>query len=211
MPMGPEELTLAGLPRASFGGVRADAVDDLLRRAAWDYREVLAERQRLAQTVDELGRRIQELEAQIAASAEQTSSAAKEPDELARSLFATARKEIREQRDAARTESELTLRKARRRASEIEGDGYRRAEAVRRELAMLEELRDNLSVQLRQVVESVVDSFDGEPVAASTSNAAAKDELEPEAGDPTVIVGGATNGAAAVGGEPLATPQLTQR
>jgi cell division septum initiation protein DivIVA len=201
MPMRPEELSLAGLPRTPLGGVRADATDELLRRAAWDYREVLAENERLAQTVEELSRRVEELEAKVS-SPERTSPAVKDPDELARALLASVRQAVREQREAARAESELILRKARHRALDIERDGHRRASAARRELATLEQLSDALSVTLRKAVESVLTSYSEEPNALPGAEKPA--DAEPQAEKPVA----ASNGDAATMGGRLALPPL---
>jgi hypothetical protein len=44
----PEELNLSALPRTRLGHVNEKAVAELLQRAAWDYREALAQKQRLA-------------------------------------------------------------------------------------------------------------------------------------------------------------------
>ena len=55
------------MPRSPLpGGIKADAAADLLQRAAWDYRAVLAQTRQLAETVEEQARRIGDLEAQLA-------------------------------------------------------------------------------------------------------------------------------------------------
>lgn len=67
MPLGPGDFTVSGLPRRSLpGGLKVDAVADLLQRAAFDYRAVLTEVRQLVETTGEQRRRIKELEAQAA-------------------------------------------------------------------------------------------------------------------------------------------------
>jgi hypothetical protein len=80
MTIRPEDLTVSWLPRSSLpGGIKPDAVADLLQRAAWDYREALAQARQLAETLEERARRVEELEAQVA-SLEADSAARKSPD-----------------------------------------------------------------------------------------------------------------------------------
>lgn len=107
---------------------------ELLQRAAWDYREVLAEKQRLARTVEELTQQVHEL-TERAASHEKEAAPHKEPDELARFLLASAQRTAREEREAARQECELMLKKAARRAKEIEDGAAGRAAELARDLA----------------------------------------------------------------------------
>jgi cell division septum initiation protein DivIVA len=154
--MQPEDLTISGLPRSTLpGGIKPDAVADLLRRAAWDYREALAQATRLAETVGEQGRRIEELEAQVA-SPEANVTALKAPDEVARTLLASAHRIVRERREEARRESELVLKKAERRAEKIEVDARRRVEGGLSELEQLEAFRSEVSARLRSTLEAIV-------------------------------------------------------
>lgn len=155
MPLRPEDLDVSALPHSPFGGVKADATAELLRRAAWEYREALAQNARLTRTVEELNARIQELEAQLA-SLEVASAGRKDPDELARALLASAQRLAREQREAARHESELLLKKVRARAREIENEARKRADAYRAELRRLQVLRAERAGELRQAVEAVL-------------------------------------------------------
>jgi cell division septum initiation protein DivIVA len=155
VPLRPEDLDVSGLPRSPFGGVKADATAELLRRAAWEYREALAQNTRLTRTVEELNARIEELEAEVV-SLEATSAERKDPDELARALLASAQRLAREQREAARHESELLLKKVRARAREIEDGARKRAGAQRSELARLQAVRAELSGELRKAVEAML-------------------------------------------------------
>jgi cell division initiation protein len=142
MPMRPEDFTISGLPRSPLpGGVKADAASDLLQRAASDYRIALV--------------RIEELEAQLA-SLEAKAAARKDPYELGRKILASAHEGAREQREEARRESELLLKKAERRATRIELDAQRRLDDGVTELEQLEVFRRELSGRLRSTLEAIV-------------------------------------------------------
>jgi cell division septum initiation protein DivIVA len=154
MPIRPEELTISDLPRSALpGGINAAAAADLLQRAARDYGEALAQTVRLAETVREQTRRIEELEAQVASH--------KDPDEAARMLLASAHRIVREQREEARRDSELLLRKAERRAARIELDARRRLEGGLSELEQLEVFRSELTGRLRSTLEAIAALGDG--------------------------------------------------
>ncbi len=160
--MRPEDLSLSGLPKTPFGGVKSDAVADLLKRVAWDYREVLGQNRQLGRQVDELLQAREALEAQVAA-LEAAAAERKEPDELARTLLSSAQRTAREQREAARREAELLLKKARERAHQIENEVRASAEVCLAELAKLEELRDEVTSELRTALEAIVALGRGSP------------------------------------------------
>ena len=153
-PLRPEDLNLSALPRSPLGHLKTEAVSELLQRAAWDYRETLAQNQRLTSTVEELSRRVDELTAQVA-SLEEVAARRKDPDELARSLLASAQRAAREEREAARREGELVLKKAARHAHKVDED-LARAHADRvSEITRLEGLRDELTARLRGMLETI--------------------------------------------------------
>src|SRR5579864_9512951 len=85
----PEDLNVSALPRTRLGHVSEEAVAELLQRVAWDYREALAQKQRLAAKAEELTRSLEELSVQVA-SLEEAASRHKDPDELARTLLLSA-------------------------------------------------------------------------------------------------------------------------
>ena len=151
----PEDLNLSALPRSPLGHLKTDAVGDLLQRAAWDYREVLAQNQRLSSTVEELTSRIEELSGQVA-SLEEVVARRKEPDELARSLLASAQRAAREERESARRDGELIVKKAARRAERMEEEVAERHAARLSEIARLEALRNEMSARLRGMLETLV-------------------------------------------------------
>ena len=155
MPIRPEDLTVAGLPKSPLpGGIKTDAAEDLLQRAAWDYRAVLGQTRQLAETVEEQILRIEELEVQVA-SLEAAASARKDPDEIAHRLLASAHRSAREELEEARRESELLLKKAERRAEKIEQDARRRVEGEMSELERLDALREELCASLRSTLEAI--------------------------------------------------------
>ena len=151
MPLRPEDLNLSALPRTSLGHLKTDAVGDLLQHAAWDYREALAQNQRLANTVQELTRRVEELTAEVD-SLQAAAARRKEPDELARSLLASAQRAAREERESARRDAESIMKKATRRAEQMQ---QLSADHLA-ELARLEALRDDAVTRLRGMLEAIV-------------------------------------------------------
>ena len=163
----PEDLNLSVLPRGPLGHLKAEAVGELLQHAAWDYREALAENQRLSKSVEELGRRAEELTAQVA-SLEEAVARRKSPDELARSLLASAQRASREERESARRESELILKKASERAEKLEGDAARRGADRLAEIARLEDFRDELLGRFRRMLETLASRYGADPEDSRT-------------------------------------------
>jgi cell division initiation protein len=155
----PDELGISGLPRSALGHLKTEAVEELLQRAAWDYREVLGQNRQLQATVDQLTQRVEELTAQLG-SLEEAAPRRRDSDELARALLASAQRAARAERDAARQEAESTLKKARSRAARIEKDAASRAERRVGELARLEALRNDLSKVLRALLEDLANRYD---------------------------------------------------
>jgi cell division septum initiation protein DivIVA len=153
-PLRPEDLNLSALPRSSLGHLKTDAVGDLLQRAAWDYREALAQNQRLTTTVEELSRRVEELTAQVT-SLEEASARRKDPDELTRTLLASAQRTAREERESARRDGELILKKAARRADKMEEEVARRHADRLSEITRLEALRNEIAARLRGMLETL--------------------------------------------------------
>jgi len=164
VPIQPEDLNPSGLPRSTFGGVKEEAVADLLKRTAWDYREALARKKQLEAEVEQLTRRAEELEEQLAAT-QAKAAERRDPDELLLTVLGSAQRAAREQREEARREAELLLRKARVRARRIEDDAVRRADAERGELAAIEALRDEVADELRSLLESILALGREAPVA----------------------------------------------
>jgi cell division septum initiation protein DivIVA len=155
VPIRPEELTISGLPRAPFGAVKADAVADLLKRVAWDYRAVLAENKKLSEQVGELALVREALELQVQM-LEKAAAEHKDPEELGKALLGSAQRAAREQREAARRDGELLLKKVHGRAQEIEDEAQKLAATGLAELAKLDELRHHVVSELRDVLQAMI-------------------------------------------------------
>lgn len=171
-PLRPEDLNVSALPRGPLGHLKTEPVSELLQRAAWDYREALGQNQRLASTVEELTRRVEELTAQVS-SLEEAAARRKDPDELARTLLASAQRAAREERESARRDAELLLQKAARRAEKLEQDIARRAADRRAELAQLEALKEDVAAGLRGLLRGIVGRYGDAPKAAEEPKEAA--------------------------------------
>jgi hypothetical protein len=152
----PDDLDISKLPRGPLGHLKAYAVADLLQQAAEAQRETLADKQRLATTVQALTARIAQLEAQVAAH-EEAAAQRKDSDQLAGTLLASAQRAAREARESARQEAELTLKKAARRAAQVEDDAVRAAEQRLSELARIEALREEVAARLRATLGAIAD------------------------------------------------------
>jgi hypothetical protein len=161
VPLRPDDLSASALPRGPLGHLKTEAVEEMLQRAAWNYREALAQNQQLTKDVERLTRRVDELTAYIG-SLEESAAQRKNPDELARSLLASAQRTAREERESARLDAESTLKKARTRAENMERDVLRRTEQRLDELARLEALRNDVVTRLRDLLETVADRYSGD-------------------------------------------------
>jgi cell division septum initiation protein DivIVA len=155
----PEDLNISALPRTRLGHLKEEAVADLLQHAAWDFREAVAENKRLAARVEELTQRLEEAKAQLGP-LEEAATRRKDPDELTRTLLASAQRAARTERESARRDCELMLKKAAQRAERMEDDAARRAEARMAQLARLEALREEVIAHLRSALETVAERYD---------------------------------------------------
>jgi hypothetical protein len=143
------------LPRA-FRGYHRAATEELFRRVAWEYGVLAGEHRKLKKAMEE------------------RQPVARQPvgdrDDGARLLFAIVLKAIRQMRDAAREECEKALKKARRRAAEIEQEADRAAVNAVAVIDAAAELRANLQAALSKLEgEQPVSS--PHPVARSTPDA----------------------------------------
>src|SRR5262249_37989322 len=132
MPLDPNEIEPANLPRRLLGGgFKVAPTVELLKRVAWDYRELLHELRALSDEV--AGARQSEVDArkpgdEIKAELETLHTEValyRERDVAARDLLSTAQHAARERRDSARREAESVLKAARLRARQIEADAER--------------------------------------------------------------------------------------
>jgi cell division septum initiation protein DivIVA len=144
----PDEINPARLPRNAMGGYKAGPTEELLRRAAWDYRELVEDTKMLSTMVGELQTRIAELEKQVAQPEQGSGEGGENAEELANKVLTTALLE------SARLESEAILSSARDRGREIESAAVRLAEDGKPDLAALYELRDRVRGEFRATLES---------------------------------------------------------
>jgi cell division septum initiation protein DivIVA len=154
VPLKPEEIDADLLPRASVGGYKPGPVEGLLRRVAWDYRQLLHDNQRLHAQLEELQGRATALQSEVEAFERR-----KPPDELARQTLAASQRAARELRESTRQECELALKKARARANRIDHEHARALD----ELRELDELRRTLQERLRSSLQEALGSPENGP------------------------------------------------
>jgi chromosome segregation ATPase len=176
----PDDLSLSALPRTRFGHLSEEAVAELLQRVSWDLREAVGQKQRLAAKVEELTRISEELNAQVASLEEETARR-KDPDELLRTLLTTAQRAAREQRDSARRDCELMLKKAAHRVKRVESNSARRIESRMSELQKLEATQKALVAEARETATSITTEAQDQAAALLEQVAALAQEREQEA------------------------------
>jgi hypothetical protein len=139
VPLDPEQIGPAGLTRDALGGFKAGPTEDLLKRIAWDYRQLVHERDKLNETADVLRRRVDELEALQAEAQkgleEQRDKLNETADVLRRrvdeleALYAEAQNRLEEQRDPTDVSRSLLVA-AQRMARELRDSARRDSEAA---------------------------------------------------------------------------------
>jgi len=152
VPLNPDEIDPEVLPRASVGGYKSGPVKQLLKRVAWDYRQLLHDNHQLRGQLAELEVRACELERQLERF--ERGSRRKQPDELARQALAASQRAARELRESTREACEIAIKKARTRADQLARENAR-AVAELRELerlrrAAVERLRSSLGAALAE-------------------------------------------------------------
>jgi cell division septum initiation protein DivIVA len=155
VPLDPEQINLAGLPRDALGGYKAAPAEELLKRIAWDYRQLVHERDTLKETAGVLRLRVDELEAQFAELQDRLEGQ-RDPDEIGRTLLAAAQRMARELRESARGDSDTTLKKARARARSIEAEAQRRSDAAVRAQRLGADVRRQLQATLDILLEGAL-------------------------------------------------------
>ena len=161
MPLSPDEIEAAYLPRARLRGYKAGPTSALLHRVSWDYRQILHQHSAAVEEVRQLRARVGELEQELQ-EAQQAVCNRRDPDELMRVALAAAQRAARELREAARQEAEATLRKARHRAVEDERQLANSRERALKELAALEATRSSLQEQMVSRLESLKSTLVGQ-------------------------------------------------
>jgi cell division septum initiation protein DivIVA len=150
------------LPR-SFRGYNRHATEELFRRVAWDY-AVLAGEHRKRQTAAE-----EQPAAVVAQPRQPAQSQRAELDEEAHRLLGAAQKAARDLRESTRAECVLALKKANRRAAEIEEEAIRTSGDARAVLDAAAALRLKLEDALRTLEHDVASGTNGAVVALPKS------------------------------------------
>src|SRR5581483_9047672 len=154
MPMTPEEISGAKLPRSLFGGLNRKAVQEFLKRVAWEYAEATHRAKEHEETPNPMTQRVAELEAQVRSLQTELDSR-KDPTEIAQTLLGVARQSSQQLRENARKEAEAMLRKARSRAQEIEEEAVRRAQTSSEDLERLIALRRRVRDEVQAALETL--------------------------------------------------------
>ena len=255
MQIGPETIDIDDLPRARFGGLRPEVVEDLFRRVQWNYAQLEFELKKLKTTLEQqplpqfeqpgdrqselatsfepaeerpleqpapieepprdLAPRVGQAEGRLVEQRPRT-----EPDELGRLFLAAALQAAREERESARHDADLMLKKARARTVELnrefeQAKALRQAELTERELEFEDAkvLRESelarLDVALREIrtrIRSALTSIVpvgpvAEPAIGNDSKPNQTDEPEVELPSQALLAGNG-NTAAEVGSEP---------
>jgi cell division septum initiation protein DivIVA len=147
--MDPDAINADGLPRA-LRGYDCEATDDLLKRVAWDYLQVLGEVRRLSRLSEQDGTGSGPT-ARVADGA----AGGVEPDEVGRALIAAAQKAAKELRESTRRDCEAAIKKARKRAQDIAAAEERKATGTSSDVAAVLEAAARLRGQLSAALEAV--------------------------------------------------------
>ena len=161
MSVDPEDLTVSGLPRSPLpGGIKAEAVADLLRRGGWDYRTAIRQTRALSKTVNEQARHIEQLEAEIASlQADGATRTGPGVEQIGEALLA-----------ATRAGEQITA-EARVSADRITSEAETRAAAILEQATTAAEQHERASIEVRE-------SLDKEQAAARTELARERERLE---------------------------------
>jgi hypothetical protein len=164
----PAEFDFDVLPRKLLGGLKREAVEDLVRRMQWDYAQLVAAHRKLQESVEKLQAERSALVEKLHATpppppapvpqAEPAPPMVHDAHELDRSaheVLEAAYRRAREVREEARTESTLALRKAHEKVASLEEDYVRIRSSAEMELHDLIELVPQLQAQLRSVLHLV--------------------------------------------------------
>lgn len=168
MPLDPEQISLAGLPRDAFGGYKAGPADDLIARVAWEYRQLAHERDKLKETADILRRRVDEADRELATFREQ-SERQRYPDEIGRALLKAAQRMARDVREEARSDGRAALRKAQARARLIESEAQRRYDAADSARRLGNDVRRQLQATLDALTETRIENDGAAPARRSVA------------------------------------------
>jgi hypothetical protein len=137
------------LPR-SFRGYNRRATEELFRRVAWDYAVLAGEHRKLKTASEQPPPAVADPPKPQPARTQRA-----ELDAEAHLLLGAAQKAAREMRESTRADCELALKKANRRAAEIEEEAVRASGDARAVLAAAAELRQTLEDALHTLERDV--------------------------------------------------------
>jgi cell division septum initiation protein DivIVA len=158
------------LPR-SFRGYNRRATEELFRRVAWDYAVLAGEHRKLKTAVEQPPAAVEPPQPVLAQRAEF--------DEEAHRLLGAAQKAARDLRESTRAECELALKKANRRAGEIEEEAFHASGDARAVLEAAAALRLTLEDALRTLERDASSGANGAVVALPNSALANTARPEP--------------------------------
>jgi hypothetical protein len=147
--IGSSDIEFERLPRTLVGGLKPEAVHELLRRLEWDYAQLQYELKRHEKTEDAEPSQ----SAPVAMPHPRREAPRQTPEELALMLLDAAARTARELRESTRHECELMLRKTRSRAGRLERELERTIAARNLELAELEATVRDLRAQMISALE----------------------------------------------------------
>lgn len=183
------QIGIEGLPKTLGGGLKKDAVEDLLRRVQWDYARLYAENEKLKDQIQSIKSASPAAPVEAppppplvlaeqpapAPAAAPAAAPRREPDELARLALSAAHKAAREIRESARQDAEGMIRKARGRAVDAERE-YEHLKIVAE--AEIEKVARNVQAMREQLhaLLAVVSNSERPPGSARANGAAAVDQ-----------------------------------
>ena len=161
-PIGPDDLDRVKPPRAYMGGYNVEATDDLLRRASWQLRQILHAHAELAAESKRCAQELLELEAEAADLRAKLEEHEQRQDLIGTTLTA-AQRTARAARAETRSECELMIAKARKRAKKVVASVDKERARLNREVRVLEELRDGAREEVRAVLSAALANLDALP------------------------------------------------
>ena len=142
-----------------MGGYRVDTTDDLLRRVAWEFRELLHLEKRLTDENEAFGRTVQELEQRLE-KLQADLDARNDREGLISETLASTQRAAREAREAARRDCETMIKKARKQAAKLTAEAERRQGSLTAEIRELEATHARKREELRLFLTSTLALLD---------------------------------------------------
>lgn len=158
----PDEIKAERLPRARVGGYATVATEALLTQASWDYRQALHDLEQMYAENAQLQERIEALEKQADALRAEATAGESKAGRVDATLQ-TAQRVAREERESARRDCEVMLKKTRRRVAEMERAVDKKRSALATELRDLETETETVRKRLREYLTTTLAALDPLP------------------------------------------------